>query len=52
LTLAAAADVFLRGDVDATEAGKSGGGILTPATLGEQYVQKLKDFGVKIEVPA
>ncbi|KAF2651570.1 hypothetical protein K491DRAFT_637145 [Lophiostoma macrostomum CBS 122681] len=52
LTLAAAADLFLRGDIDATEAGKSGGGILTPATLGEPFVEKLKAFGVKIEVPA
>jgi short subunit dehydrogenase-like uncharacterized protein len=50
LTLAAAADVILRGDLRATEAGKAGGGLTTPATLGEQYVEKLKEFGMKIEV--
>jgi short subunit dehydrogenase-like uncharacterized protein len=50
LTLSAAADVILRGRLDDTEAGKLGGGILTPATLGEQYVEKLKEFGMKIEV--
>lgn len=50
LTLSAAADVILRGDLGATAAGKIGGGILTPATLGQQYVEKLKAFGVKIEV--
>ncbi|KAF2789203.1 hypothetical protein K505DRAFT_313590 [Melanomma pulvis-pyrius CBS 109.77] len=50
LTLAAAADVILRGNIRATEAGKLGGGILTPATLGELYVEKLNAFGMKIEV--
>ncbi|KAF2714635.1 hypothetical protein K504DRAFT_469083 [Pleomassaria siparia CBS 279.74] len=50
LTLAAAADVILRGDLGETEAGKLGGGIVTPAMLGEQYLAKLNEFGVKIEV--
>jgi short subunit dehydrogenase-like uncharacterized protein len=50
LTLAAAADVILRGNLGKTEAGRLGGGILTPATLGEQYVEKLNAFGMKISV--
>ncbi|KAF2477607.1 uncharacterized protein BDR25DRAFT_330337 [Lindgomyces ingoldianus] len=50
LTLSVAAEVMLRGDLAATEAGKIGGGILTPATLGEQYVESLKKAGCKIEV--
>ncbi|KAH7125474.1 Saccharopine dehydrogenase-domain-containing protein [Dendryphion nanum] len=50
LTLAAAADVILRGDLKGTEAGSLGGGILTPATLGDQYVEKLREFGIKIRV--
>ncbi|KAF2270305.1 hypothetical protein CC78DRAFT_486273 [Lojkania enalia] len=50
LTLSAAADLILRGDLAATEAGKLGGGILTPATLGEQYLEKLRSFGLNIEV--
>lgn len=50
LTLSAAAHVILRGDLTATEAGKAGGGLTTPATLGEQYVEKLKEFDMKIEV--
>ncbi|KAF2248154.1 saccharopine dehydrogenase [Trematosphaeria pertusa] len=50
LTLSAAADVILRGDVGKTEAGRLGGGILTPATLGEEYVGKLNEFGMKIQV--
>jgi len=50
LTMTAAADVILRGDLKATEAGRLGGGILTPATLGEQYLEKLRAFGMKIEI--
>jgi short subunit dehydrogenase-like uncharacterized protein len=50
LTLSAAAAVILRGRLDETEAGRLGGGILTPATLGEQYLQKLDEFGMKIKV--
>lgn len=50
LTLSAAASVILRGDVGTTEARRLGGGIVTPAMLGEQYVKKLRDFGMKIEV--
>ncbi|KAF2106923.1 Saccharopine dehydrogenase-domain-containing protein [Lophiotrema nucula] len=50
LTLSAAADVILRGDLATTEAGKLGGGILTPATLGEPYVEKLREFGMEIDV--
>ncbi|KAF2201784.1 hypothetical protein GQ43DRAFT_440262 [Delitschia confertaspora ATCC 74209] len=49
LTLAEAAMVILRGDVSDTEAGKLGGGVLTPATLGEQYVKRLQKAGVKLE---
>ena len=52
ITLAAAANVILRGRLEETEAGKLGGGILTPATLGEQYVETLNDFGMKIQVDA
>lgn len=50
LTLSAAADVILRGRLEETEAGRIGGGILTPATLGEQFVEKLRVFGMKVEV--
>lgn len=50
LTLSAAAAVILRGRLEETEAGRLGGGILTPATLGEQYLQKLNEFGMKIQV--
>lgn len=50
LTLAAAAQVILRGRLSETEAGRLGGGILTPATLGDQYVDTLNDFGMKIRV--
>jgi short subunit dehydrogenase-like uncharacterized protein len=52
LTLAAAADVILRGRLAETEAGRLGGGILTPATLGTQYLQKLDEFGLKIRFEA
>ena len=52
ITLAAAANVILRGRLEETEAGKLGGGILTPATLGEQYVETLNDYGMKIQVDA
>jgi short subunit dehydrogenase-like uncharacterized protein len=50
ITLSAAAQVILRGRLEDTEAGKLGGGILTPATLGDQYVKTLNDFGIKIRV--
>lgn len=50
ITLSAAANVILRGRLEDTEAGRLGGGILTPATLGEQYVAVLGDFGMKIKV--
>jgi short subunit dehydrogenase-like uncharacterized protein len=50
LTLSAAAAVLLRGRLEETEAGRLGGGLLTPATLGEQYVRKLDEFGMKIRV--
>jgi short subunit dehydrogenase-like uncharacterized protein len=50
LTLSAAAAVILRGRLGETEAGRLGGGILTPATLGKQYLQKLDEFGMKIRV--
>jgi short subunit dehydrogenase-like uncharacterized protein len=50
LTLSAAAQVILRGRLEETEAGRLGGGILTPATLGDQYVKTLNDFGMKIRV--
>lgn len=52
ITLAAAANVILRGRLEETEAGRLGGGILTPATLGEQYVDTLNDFGMKVQVDA
>jgi short subunit dehydrogenase-like uncharacterized protein len=50
ITLSAAANVILRGRLEDTEASKLGGGILTPATLGDQYVKMLNDFGMKIRV--
>ncbi|KAF2804023.1 uncharacterized protein BDZ99DRAFT_426225 [Mytilinidion resinicola] len=50
LTLAEAAMVILKGDLASTEAGKMGGGLLTPATLGDQYVERLKAAGVRFEV--
>lgn len=49
-TLAAAAMVILRGRLEETEAGRLGGGILTPATLGQQLADQLEDFGFKIDV--
>lgn len=52
LTLAAAAKVILRGRLAETEAGRLGGGILTPATLGDQYVETLNEFGMKTSVDA
>jgi hypothetical protein len=36
--------------LEETEAGRLGGGLLTPATLGEQYMRKLNEFGMKIRV--
>ncbi|KNG45372.1 saccharopine dehydrogenase [Stemphylium lycopersici] len=50
ITLSAAAKVLLRGRLEDTEAGRLGGGILTPATLGDQYVETLNEFGMKIRV--
>jgi short subunit dehydrogenase-like uncharacterized protein len=50
MTLSAAARVILRGRLDETEAGRLGGGLLTPATLGEQYVESLNDIGIKISI--
>ena len=49
-TLCAAAMVILRGRVEETEAGRLGGGMLTPAMLGEPMVEQLEEFGIKIEV--
>ncbi|PVI05034.1 hypothetical protein DM02DRAFT_611139 [Periconia macrospinosa] len=49
LTLSAAAHVILRGRLEDTEAGRLGGGILTPATLGDPFVKKLNEFGMKIQ---
>jgi len=50
VTLAEAAMVMLRGDLGATEAGRRGGGLLTPAMLGDQFVERLSKVGVKIDV--
>jgi short subunit dehydrogenase-like uncharacterized protein len=52
MTLSAAAKVILRGRLEDTEAGRLGGGILTPATLGDEYVKTLNEFGMKIRVDA
>jgi short subunit dehydrogenase-like uncharacterized protein len=52
ITLSAAAQVILRGRLADTEAGRLGGGILTPATLGEEYVRTLNEFGMKMSVDA
>ncbi|GFG20990.1 hypothetical protein IFM5058_10870, partial [Aspergillus udagawae] len=48
LALAEAAMVLLRGNSD--RLGKLGGGILTPACLGQEYIDRLSNAGVKIEV--
>jgi short subunit dehydrogenase-like uncharacterized protein len=50
ITLSAAAQVILRGRLEDTQAGKLGGGILTPATLGDEFVKTLDEFGVKISI--
>lgn len=50
VTLAEAAMVMLRGDLKATEAGRRGGGLLTPATLGGQFIERLTKVGVKMDV--
>jgi short subunit dehydrogenase-like uncharacterized protein len=50
MTLSAAAKVILRGRLEESEAGRLGGGILTPATLGDQYVKTLNEFGMNIRV--
>ena len=49
LCLAEAAMVILRGDGQ-TEAHKRGGGMMTPAMLGEQYVERLRDAGVELDI--
>ncbi|KAH8652028.1 Saccharopine dehydrogenase-domain-containing protein [Ilyonectria robusta] len=48
LAIAEAAMVILRGGE--TEAKKLGGGILTPATLGDEYVERLRAVGVEFDV--
>ena len=48
LALAEAAMVILRGGE--TDAKKLGGGILTPATLGDEYLERLRKAGVTVEV--
>lgn len=48
LALAEAAMVVLRGGE--TEAKKLGGGILTPATLGDEYVERLGKVNTEIHV--
>jgi short subunit dehydrogenase-like uncharacterized protein len=50
MTLSEAAMVVLRGDIERTEAGRLGGGVLTPAMLGDQFVERLRDAGVKLQV--
>lgn len=50
ITMAAAASVILRGRLGDTEAGRLGGGILTPAMLGDEYVKTLNEFGMKVSV--
>ena len=48
LAISEAAMVILRGGE--TEAKKLGGGILTPATLGDEYVERLKKVGIEFDV--
>lgn len=48
LALAEAAMVILRGGE--TEAKRLGGGILTPATLGDEYVDRLRKANTEINV--
>ena len=48
MTMAEAAMVLLRGEP--TEAHRMSGGVLTPATLGGQFVDRLAKAGVKIDV--
>lgn len=50
VTLAEAAMVILRGDLGATEAGRRGRGLLTPATLGDWFVKRLSKVRVKINI--
>jgi short subunit dehydrogenase-like uncharacterized protein len=50
ITMVSAASVILRGRLEDTEAGRLGGGILTPAMLGDEYVKTLHEFGMKISV--
>lgn len=52
VTLSAAAQVILRGRLEETEAWKLGGGVLTPATLGDEFVATLNAFGMKVQVDA
>ncbi|CAI6339130.1 unnamed protein product [Periconia digitata] len=49
ITLAEAAMVLLRPDRE-NWAQKIGGGVLTPATLGHQYVQRVRNAGINIDV--
>lgn len=50
MTLSAAAKVIVRGRLENTQAGKLGGGILTPAMLGDEYVDALNEIGVRIRI--
>ena len=49
ILLAEAAMVLLKPDRE-NWAQKIGGGVLTPATLGDQFVERVKAGGLKIEV--
>jgi len=48
LAIAEAAMVILRGEN--SEAKKLGGGFMTPATLGDEYVERMKKVNVEIDV--
>lgn len=49
-TMCAAAMVILRGRVGETEAGRGGGGMVTPAMLGGEMLGGLEECGIRIEV--
>ncbi|KAF2277981.1 uncharacterized protein EI97DRAFT_432072 [Westerdykella ornata] len=50
VTMTAAADVILRGKVGETEAGRMGGEFVTSAMLGEEFLERLGEWGIKVEV--
>lgn len=50
VTLAEAGMIILRGNEGKKHLASFGGGLLTPACLGLEYVERLKQAGVKLQV--